>query len=166
MTTYTKPARRWAWAACVVGVAYALVSLSWALGSTWLLDTIGGDLESNARADSLVLETFVWTSVLLKLVAALLGLAATGTRRPRRWLVVLAWTAAGVLTSYGGLYTFVELLVQANILHARGADQHALLWHTYLWDPWFLVWGLLLTVALLQRRAQQIVAKKLQHSHA
>ena len=32
------------------------------------------------------------------------------------------------------------------------ADHRALAWHAYLWDPWFLVWGLLVTAALLRSR--------------
>ncbi len=140
MTTFNQQARRWAWAAFVVGLAYALVSLSWALGSTWALDSVGGALEREGRAGNSVLGAVVWASVLLKLVAALLGLAVTRTLRPSGRLVVLAWTAAVLLTAYGGLYTFVGLLVQADILHAQDADQNALLWHTYLWDPWFLLW--------------------------
>ena len=33
-----------------------------------------------------------------------------------------------------------------------GADHRALAWHAYLWDPWFLLWGLLVTAALLRGR--------------
>jgi hypothetical protein len=32
------------------------------------------------------------------------------------------------------------------------ADHRALAWRAYLWDPWFLVWGLLVTAALLRSR--------------
>jgi hypothetical protein len=28
------------------------------------------------------------------------------------------------------------------------ADHRALAWHAYLWDPWFLIWGLLVVGAL------------------
>ncbi len=38
-------ALRAAWAALFVGLLSAAVSLYWALGGTWLLDTIGGSLE-------------------------------------------------------------------------------------------------------------------------
>ena len=30
------------------------------------------------------------------------------------------------------------------------ADYRALAWHAYLWDPWFLIWGLL-TLLLVSR---------------
>lgn|GEM_PF-1998098 len=40
-------------------------------------------------------------------------------------------------------------LLQADVIYAtRDADHRALAWHAYLWDPWFLGWGLLLTAAL------------------
>jgi hypothetical protein len=62
---------------------------------------------------------------------------------------ILSWVEAVVLVAYGGLLTVVGLLVQADVVHAAAtADRRALAWHTYLWDPWFLIWGLLVVVAL------------------
>lgn len=66
---------RWAWAAFGVGLAYAVVSAAWGLGSTWALNTVGGALEQAGRADNPALALIVWVSVLLKLTAAGLGLA-------------------------------------------------------------------------------------------
>ena len=64
-----------------------------------------------------------------------------------------AWLAASVLTLYGGVLTVIGLLVQANIVQASAHAAHtALRWHAFLWDPWFLVWGLLLTTALAMTR--------------
>ena len=58
-----------------------------------------------------------------------------------------------ILTGYGLVLTAVGLLVQAGVVAASaGADHRALEWHAYLWDPWFLVWGLLVTAALLRSR--------------
>ena len=43
----------------------------------------------------------------------------------------------------------VGWLVQAGVVaHGRNADRTALAWHAFLWDPWFLVWGLLVAAAL------------------
>lgn len=144
-----------AWAAFVVGTAYALVSVAWALGSTWALDTVGGALET--RAGSPALTALLWATVLLKLTAAGLGLAVVLPRiPPRRPVVLAAWAAAVVLNVYGGALTLGGLLVQADVLHAsQDADHYAMAWHTYFWDPWFLVWGLLLTTALWRSRSQQ-----------
>ncbi len=50
---------------------------------------------------------------------------------------------------YGFVLTSVGLLVQAGVIHpGRTADRRALAWHAYLWDPWFLVWGLLVVITL------------------
>ncbi|MGI8591252.1 MAG: hypothetical protein ACR2M5_09740, partial [Nakamurella sp.] len=44
-------------------------------------------------------------------------------------------------------------MVQFGVIAASAsADHRALAWHAYLWDPWFLVWGLLVTAALLRIR--------------
>lgn len=139
------------------GSAYALISVSWGLGSTWALSTVGGALEREGRAGNPTLAVIVWISVLLKLAAAGLGPAVTGRPSPpRRLLVVAAWTAAVVLTLYGGVLTLGGLLVQADVLHASQAANHrALFWHTYLWDPWFLIWGLLLATALVRGGPQR-----------
>jgi hypothetical protein len=61
----------------------------------------------------------------------------------------MTWIEAAVLTTYGLVLTAVGLLVQAHVIHASAtADHRALAWHAYLWDPWFLIWGLLVFGAL------------------
>ncbi len=66
---------------------------------------------------------------------------------------MLAWIEAGILAIYGLVLTVAGLLVQAGVIHASAtADHRALAWHAYLWDPWFLIWGLLAGGALLRGR--------------
>lgn len=142
----------------MLGAAYAAVSAYWGAGGTALLDTIGGTLEREGRARSTGLLAVVWTTVALKLAASGVGLLAVA--RPQwlsfRWCRVVrgaAWLVAIILVLYGGLLTSVGLLVQADIVHASAhADHKALRWHAFLWDPWFLVWGLLLATALTLTR--------------
>jgi glucan phosphoethanolaminetransferase (alkaline phosphatase superfamily) len=152
-------ALRVAWAASFVGLLSAAVSLYWALGGAWLLDTIGGSLEAQARAGTVGVRLAVWAAVALKVIAVVLPLLAL-RRLPRpawhRIVWVLAWAEAAVLTSYGLVYTALGLLAQAGVVHAT-TDPRGLAWHAYLWDPWFLVWGLLVAAALLlgrHRRSQ------------
>jgi hypothetical protein len=58
-----------------------------------------------------------------------------------------------ILTAYGLVLTVTGLLVQSGVIvSSASADHRAQRWHAYLWDPWFLVWGLLVTVALVQTR--------------
>jgi len=144
-------------AAAVVGGAFALVSVYWGLGGTALLDTIGGGLEAQGRAGSVAIIALVWFSVVLKLIAAVLPLATVqrwGPARLHRLVRVLAWTAAVILTGYGLLLTSVGLLVQVGAIATDASANHrALAWHAYLWDPWFLVWGLLSLTALLASRS-------------
>jgi hypothetical protein len=131
-------------AALVVGLAYAAISVYWGFGGTWLVSTVGESLTRASAADLFA----VWAAAALKLVAAVLPLLAIGQR-----LRVLTWIVAVILTGYGFVLTFIGLLVQAGIIKAAPhADHRALEWHAYLWDPWFLVWGLLVSAALLQSR--------------
>jgi hypothetical protein len=142
-----------AWAACAVGLLYAVVSIYWGLGGTWLLDTVGGSLAKLGRAHSAGVIAAVWGAAALKLIAAplpLLAIRHRGSSRLDRGLSVLAWVAAGLLIVYGLVLTVAGLLVQTGVIHASStADHRALAWHAYLWDPWFLTWGLLIAAALL-----------------
>lgn len=142
-----------AWAACGVGVLYAAVSVYWGHGGMWLLDTVGGSLARLGRARSDAVLAAAWGAGALKLIAALLPLAAVRGRGGRAvW--VLAWLAAGILILYGAVLSGVGWLVQAGVIHASAtADHRALAWHAYLWDPWFLGWGLLIAGALVRARA-------------
>lgn len=153
-----QPGLRAAQAAAVVGAAYAAVSIAWGLGSTVLLDTVGGDLAAGGRAGTAVVVGALWGAIVLKLVAVGLPLLTVArTMRPpyRRVIRVLTWMQAVVLTGYGFVLTMVGLLVQADVVHAApDADDRALAWHAFVWDPWFLVWGLLVLVALLASRSR------------
>ena len=147
------------WAAFICGIAYVAISLYWGLGGTWLLATVGGSLASGKS--SAAIELAVWAAVVLKTIAAGLPLAALGALLPafsarrdrQRWLRRLTWVEAVILTAYGLVLTVTGLLVQSGaIVPPANADHRALEWHAYLWDPWFLLWGVLATTALLQTR--------------
>jgi Protein of unknown function (DUF3995) len=147
-----------AWAAFAVGLLYAAVSLYWALGGGWLLDTVGASLTQASRSASALVVIAVWFAVGLKVIASVLPLPAAaaitpGSLRWRRLLRALSWIEAAILTVYGLIWTAAGLLVQAGVIGTpASADHRALAWHAYLWDPWFLVWGVLVTAALLRSR--------------
>jgi hypothetical protein len=158
---------RAAQAAFAVGLLYAAISVYWGAGGTWLLDTVGSGLGEGHGGSALVVFA-VWLAVGLKVIAAVLPLLAvsadtsTGSGRPlvmwplvtrARLIRALTWIEAVILVAYGLVLTSVGLLVQAGAVAVSAtADHRALEWHAYLWDPWFLVWGLLVTVALLRSR--------------
>jgi Protein of unknown function (DUF3995) len=151
-----------AMAAFGVGLLNAAVSVYWGLGGTWLLATVGGSLQRQGRDGTAILVLAVWAAVVIKIVAAVLPLLALRRVTSSGWnraVSLLAWIEAGILTVYGLVLTVVGLLVQVSAIHpTAGADHRALAWHAYLWDPWFLLWGLLVAGALRRGRHP--------HSHA
>jgi hypothetical protein len=147
-----------AWAAFAVGLLYTAISVYWGLGGSWLLDTVGASLTQPGRSASALVVLAVWCAVGLKLIAAVLPLPAVDAVAPgsparRRLTRALTWIEAAILVLYGLILTAIGLLVQAGVIGtSASADHRALEWHAYLWDPWFLVWGLLVTAALLRSR--------------
>jgi len=143
-----------AWAgyvACVWGLAFAAISFYWGAGGTQGLDTLGGSLESLARAHDRTLLIAVWLTGFLKILGSLLALALAGrwaARLPRRPVIVLGWVAAASLTLYGGILVVPEALVTVGAIKpTQPVDWKPLHWHLYLWDMSFLVWGILFGVA-------------------
>jgi hypothetical protein len=113
---------RLAQAACGVGSAYAAVSVYWALGGTWLLDTVAGTLEQPGRAGNPGIILAVCAAALLKVIGAIVPLAAVGVTsgqatiagRRRVRLRVLAWLEAAILTIYGLVLTVAGLRIDLN----------------------------------------------------
>jgi hypothetical protein len=106
-------------------------------------------------------------SLLVGLLFAAVGaywvLGALGSRTPSvvRALKkpVRAGTATIILVGYGLVPASVGLLVQAVAISASAhADRPALARHACLWDPWFLMWGLLVDVAGHRGRPRHIQA--------
>jgi hypothetical protein len=137
--------------AAVAGLTHAGFSLYWALGGRWLLPTVGQWAVTAAR------EAPVAAGILLIVVAAvkcsvvIVPLVASRRQLPRRgaWLA-FAWLAAIVLTGYGALNSIAAWLVLGGALRPTGGiDRQAMIGHAYLWDPLFLVWGILLGAGLL-----------------
>lgn len=137
-------------AALVVGLTYAAISAYWGFGGRWLLATVGTSLDTDRQSVPMILA--VCAALVLKVVGVLIPLQACRPARRSKWhrrLRKLAWAEGAALMIYGFVLTSVGLLVQAGVIHpGRTADRRALAWHAYLWDPWFLVWGLLVVITL------------------
>jgi uncharacterized protein DUF3995 len=145
----------WAgYAACGLGLIFAAVSFYWGAGGTLGLDTIGGAIERLGRARDPRILAAVWVTGVLKVLGGLLALALVGAGAkwlPRWPVALLGWGAAVVLTVYGGSLVASEALVASGAIRpATPVDWKPLLWHLYLWDMSFLVWGLLFGVAAWQ----------------
>jgi hypothetical protein len=148
--------------AALLGLASAGVSTYWAAGGNGLLDTIGGDIERWGRERGGAVVAALWVIVAVKTTVAIaapvlagLGGARLSSRTTGRVPRALGWIAAAVLTVYGGALTIAGLLVEVGVVEASAdADPKALAWHAYLWDPWFLAWGLAFLVALSLTRSR------------
>lgn len=153
------PARRrapegtWAsYAAAIVAFAFAFagVSFYWAAGGMAGVSTVGGSIERMAIARAPGFVTVLWVTAALKLVGGVLALALTrpwARKLSRRWLLRAAWGAAILLTLYGAVQTASVALVRVGVSPDPPVDSTVLWWRLLLWEPWFLLWGVLLGLA-------------------
>ena len=142
-----------AYAAAIVAFGYALMSLYWALGGHALVSTIGGYVEQFARRGGALPVLIALAATLAKMVGGLLALALVrpwGRMVPRWWLLSASAGASALLVIYGGLNVLLGALVLVGTIHPTGSvDRTALRWHVGVWDLWFLVWGILLALAIV-----------------
>ena len=142
-----------AYAAVVVAFAYALMSLYWAAGGHALVSTIGGYVEQVARRGGALPVLIALAAALAKVAGGLLALALVrpwGRMIPRGWLLSGSAGASALLVAYGGLTVLLGALVLVGVIHPAGdVDRTALRWHVGVWDLWFLVWGILLALAIV-----------------
>jgi hypothetical protein len=99
--------------------------------------------------------------VLLKTAGALLALAMVmpwGQRLSRRAVSVAGLAGSALLILYGVVEVAGEALAETGAIRPSAPDWTALRWHLALWDPWFLVWGLLLAAGTwgYRRPARQV----------
>ena len=137
-------------AAAVAGLIHAGFSLYWALGGRWLLRTVGEWAVDSAREAPVAVGVFLTTVAAVKGAVAIIPVLASRSLLPgpRVWRG-LAWLAAIVLTGYGVVNSVVGWLVLGGAVTPEGGfDRQAMIGHAYLWDPLFLVWGLLLGAGL------------------
>ncbi|MDF8265207.1 DUF3995 domain-containing protein [Luteipulveratus flavus] len=140
-------------AAAVAGVLHGAISLYWASGGDWLIETLGQRL-LDAFADSRWVLFPVGVAKIAGAVVPLL-LARRGLLNRVLWRV-LCWIGALGLIVWGGLNTVVGNLVLADIIRPDGGYDHAgMVGHAWLWDPLFLLWGLCLAVGLRRSSGHQ-----------
>jgi Protein of unknown function (DUF3995) len=136
--------------AALAGLTHAAFSLYWALGGRWLLPTVGQWAVEYAREEPLAAGLLLIVIAAVKSAVAIIPLVASRRSVPGQavWRG-LAWLAAIVLTGYGALNSVVAWLVLGSVLEPEGGfDRQAMVGHAYLWDPLFLVWGVLLGAGL------------------
>ncbi len=145
----SRSARAAAYIAAGLAFASAATTAYWLFGGTALLDTLGGSAERLARDRSSAALAVAVAVVVVKTVAGLLALLLRSPARPR-WRIIVGQdiVAAVVLCLWGAANVLVGAVVLSGAVERSDLDRHALRWHVFLWDAWFLVWGLALALAV------------------
>jgi hypothetical protein len=140
-------------AAAVLAFASAAVTAYWLLGGTLGLDTVGGEIEEQARERSTPTLAALAVTLAAKLAAVALALALAHARTRSNRLVIALGLLGGVgLALYGGVLVIAGAIALAGVGGSSGRDDYALRWHVFFWDPWFFVWGVALALAALRAR--------------
>jgi uncharacterized protein DUF3995 len=140
----------WAgYAACAWAFAFAAISFYWAAGGTVGAETIGPAIVSQAHEPTFI--AILWITGALKLLGGAVALALVqpwGRRLPRWILLAAAWIGGGGAILYGGA-SFVQHVLMATgaIDIPAGLGATAMRWHLVLWDPWWVVGGILFVTA-------------------
>ncbi|MGH2410134.1 MAG: DUF3995 domain-containing protein, partial [Chloroflexota bacterium] len=142
-----RDALAWAgYAACMWAFVFAAVSFYWAAGGAAGVDTLGSTI---TRLPGIV--ALLWVTGALKVLGGLLALSLArpwGRMPPRRLLLTLSWAGGVGMGVYGGIPLIINGLMVAGVLHVAGdVDWTAMRWHVFLWDPWWLIGGLLFSLA-------------------
>jgi len=132
------------------GLAFASAATTgyWLFGGTALLETLGGSVERLARDRSTAAFALAAAVLVVKSVAGALALLLLSPAlRGWRMIVALDILAAVVLCLWGGANVLAGAAVLSGAIERADIDRHALRWHVFLWDAWFLVWGIALALA-------------------
>jgi hypothetical protein len=137
----------------VLAFASAAVTAFWLLGGTLGLDTVGGEIEKQARERSAAALAVLTVTLAAKLAAGGLALALAAARTSgKRSLITLGLVGGGALALYGGVLVIAGALALAGVGDSSGRDEYALRWHVFFWDLWFFVWGVALALAAMRAR--------------
>ena len=141
-----------AYAACGWSLLFALMSFYWALGGELGVKTLGSGIQSLADDPGFV--AVVWLTGVAKVVGGLFALTLVypwARWLSPRWKLILAWVGGAGLALYGGVQLIIEGMVLGGAMKVSGpVDWEGLRWHVWLWDPWWLLGGVLFLLAAWQ----------------
>jgi hypothetical protein len=157
VTAAAKPAVRsraatWAaYTATAWALLFAAMSFYWAAGGTVGASTQSDIILKPAQAREPWFVALLWITGVLKVVAGLIALALVhqwGRWVPRWMLLAAAWAAGVGMVLYGGANLAVRGLMAVGLVATPEAmHSPAARWHLVLWDPWWLLGGILFVAA-------------------
>jgi hypothetical protein len=142
----------WAgYAAAAWAFLFAAASFYWALGGRIGLESIGPAITEPALAGDPTILALVWITGALKVVAGIVALALIqpwGRRLPRGIVLLAGWGASALFLVYGAANLVQDALIVAGAIPTPvGLGAVAARWHLFLWDPWWLLGGVLFALA-------------------
>jgi hypothetical protein len=142
-----RPSNWAAYAACAWAFLFAIPSFYWAAGGTLGLGTLSPEIRRLTAAQDPGFIALVWVTGVLKVAAGVLALALVqpwGRAIPRWMLRLGAWGTGVLLTLYGGVGFVQAMGVLTGLIEtATPVDRTPLRWYAFLWEPYWLVGGLL-----------------------
>jgi hypothetical protein len=139
------------YAASAWAFLFAAVSVYWAAGGTAGIETQSASIQELGEQRDPWFVAVLWGTGILKAAGGLLGLALVqpwGRLFPRRFLLIAAWGAGLGMAIYGGLGILVDAFRIVGVIPIpEAADLATVLWHILLWDPWWLLGGILFVAA-------------------
>jgi hypothetical protein len=148
-----------AYAAAGWACAFAAQSFYYAAGGTAGASAFPPSITEPVLARHPGAVAVMWGTGALKLLAAGLALALV-----RRWssvwldrgLTFVAWGAAVVMGLYEGLLSLVQhaLMLAGAVAVPAGLGRESARWHVWLFDPYWLLGGLLFAALAWQRRGR------------
>lgn len=149
---------RWVYGAVIWAFLFAALSFYWALGGRAGAETLGTAFTDPTVVSDPGFVAFLWITAVLKALLGVLALAWVqpwGNRLPRHLVRFGVWSVGILLTLYG-----VALMLQHTLMVTGSSpipqsigSIEAVRWHLFLWDPVWLLGGLLfLTAAIATRR--------------
>lgn len=141
-----------AYAACIWAFIFAAFSFYWAAGGMIGAETLGEGIARLAAARDPELITLTWITGVLKVIAGLLALALVqrwGHVFPR-WLLRLAAWGAGLLFLGYGIANVIQhamMILDPSQIGELLGSVNAVRWHLALWDPFWMIGGLLFIAA-------------------
>lgn len=157
--------KAFAWMALGLGLGHAAFSFYWAVGGTWLLDTVGQwAVEAQRETPGLALAVLLSITA-VKVAAAIVPVAAEYRKlNHRRFWRAICWIGGLRIAIYGAFNTVVALAVLARVIQPVGGyDTRSMIGHAFIWGPWFFLWGAALVTSLIFTRGVQ-PDRRLNHS--
>jgi hypothetical protein len=131
-------------AAAAWAFLFAAQSFYGAAGGLFGIETFGHEIERLARERDSTFIATVWVTGTLKVAAGIVVLLADRSRRLR----FATGALGGIFLVYGGANLIQHALMAIGAIDTPdGLGSVARTWHLVLWDPWWMLGGVLFLAA-------------------